>query len=124
MIIRIELPWPDPILSPNRREHTLQKQASKRRERDYAYYQAIRNRPRCGNIEGNLELNIILYPPDKRHRDVDNIFASLKPAIDGVCKGLEIDDSQFTDIYIAKRGIRNPGVVKLEIDKVKETGSQ
>ncbi len=41
------------------------------------------------------QLEIIVYPPDRRRRDMDNVEASLKSAIDGFCQQIDIDDSQI-----------------------------
>lgn len=40
------------------------------------------------------------YPPDKRRRDVDNLLASLKSALDGICDAWGIDDSRFRMIIL------------------------
>jgi len=44
---------------------------------------------------GSLRVTYHIYPPDLRHRDDDNIIASLKAYRDGVAKALMVDDKQF-----------------------------
>ena len=52
-------------------------------------------------LEGPLELEIELYPPDRRRRDVDN---SLKCLLDSLAHaGLYQDDSQIHKLTVTKR---------------------
>lgn len=45
-------------------------------------------------------LHIAFHPPDLRRRDIDNLLASLKSAIDGICDAWQIDDSRFRRIAL------------------------
>lgn len=48
---------------------------------------------RASKITGDLAANIVLYPPDKRRRDLDN---TMKAVLDGLQHaGAYDDDSQF-----------------------------
>ena len=40
-----------------------------------------------------LEMKILICPPDKRHRDDDNILTAFKSTRDGIFKALDMDDS-------------------------------
>lgn len=55
-----------------------------------------------GSIEDlpRISCKITFHPPDKRHRDLDNLLASCKPLIDGMCKKLKIDDRSLAPIEI------------------------
>lgn len=70
-------------------------------------------------IEENIKLSIILYPPDRRKRDIDNI---LKVLFDALQDALLIkDDSQIMELHITKQeGVLSPGLVLMEIQKQKE----
>ena len=45
-------------------------------------------------------ISLDFIPPDKRHRDLDNLLASSKQLLDGVAHGLGINDRQFRPITI------------------------
>lgn len=45
--------------------------------------------------EGRVHLWIDFYPPDKRHRDDDNMAAAFKSGRDGLADALKIDDKRF-----------------------------
>ncbi|HFP5147949.1 TPA: RusA family crossover junction endodeoxyribonuclease [Escherichia coli] len=52
------------------------------------------------NLSGRLAIRIIVEPPDKRRRDLDNI---LKAPLDALTHaGLLIDDEQFDEINIVR----------------------
>lgn len=88
------LPWPPKGLSPNSRTHWRAKAPIAK-----AYKQA------CWAL--TLEAGVVVpdspmlalwldfYPPDKRHRDDDNLIASFKHGRDGVALALGIDDKRF-----------------------------
>lgn len=51
-------------------------------------------------IRGRLSLSVLAHPPDKRRRDLDNLFKCLGDALQHA--GVVADDSQF-DSYSIKR---------------------
>ncbi|WP_106425826.1 RusA family crossover junction endodeoxyribonuclease, partial [Escherichia coli] len=58
------------------------------------------------NLSGRLAIKMIVEPPDKRRRDLDNL---LKAPLDALTHaGLLIDDEQFDEINIV-RGQVVPG---------------
>ena len=48
-----------------------------------------------------LEIEICLYPPDKRTRDIDN---SIKSCLDALCQAGVFDDDSQIDVLIVQRG--------------------
>lgn len=67
-------------------------------------------------IEDKIKLSIILYPPDKRKRDIDNILKVLFDALQDA--QLIKDDSQIIELNISKQeGVLSPGLVLMEIIK-------
>lgn len=88
------LPWPPSILSPNSRAHwSVKSKAAK----DY--------RATCGWLtkaekvvidwDGVVHMWITFYPPDKRHRDDDNLISAFKSGRDGIADALGINDKRF-----------------------------
>jgi crossover junction endodeoxyribonuclease RusA len=52
----------------------------------------------CKPLEGRLHFAALVYPPDKRKRDLDNI---LKAMFDALCKAnVFVDDSQIDSILL------------------------
>jgi crossover junction endodeoxyribonuclease RusA len=43
---------------------------------------------------------LVFYPPNKRKFDLDNMLATMKSGIDGMCTALKIDDNCFKKISI------------------------
>jgi crossover junction endodeoxyribonuclease RusA len=37
----------------------------------------------------------MFYPPDRRHRDMDNMFAAMKAGLDGLADALHFNDKGF-----------------------------
>ena len=96
MSLVVELPWPDPMLSPNKSKHWAKhnnaKQAAKQK--------AILLTPAKKLTGDRYPLDILFYPPDRRIRDLDNLLGSMKAALDGIAEKLGIDDRQFRPITI------------------------
>lgn len=45
--------------------------------------------------DGLIDVKVIFYPPNKRRRDMDNMLASIKAALDAVSEAWGVDDSRF-----------------------------
>lgn len=128
--MRIELPWPDARLNPNRSKGThwsvtanLRKEA---RERAFwiAREALVRNRHEGGGPYAggqSVALRITFVAPNKVARDLDNLLAALKPGLDGVADCLGTDDSKFEPITIHRAYGKAPGAVIVEVgDAVEE----
>ena len=50
--------------------------------------------------EGNIPLSLLFLSPDKRKRDLDNLLAASKAALDGIAQALGVDDKRFKPILI------------------------
>ena len=66
------LPWPPKELSPNASIHWAKKAKFKK----------------------------AFYPPDKRHRDADNMVAAIKSGLDGLADALMVNDRLFLPTFI------------------------
>ena len=64
-------------------------------------------------LTGRLRVNVDAYMPDKRVRDLDNIFKSLNDAMSHA--GVWADDSQIDDLRVVRRGVESPGRVVVSI---------
>jgi crossover junction endodeoxyribonuclease RusA len=100
-MIELELPFPPSVNHYYRRvgPRTLISREGRRfRERVCSLLAAIGVRP----LAGPLRLEIDVYPPDRRRRDVDNLQKGLLDALEH--GGLYRNDSQIADLRIKRRG--------------------
>ena len=111
----IELPWPPSILSPNNRSHWARKLGPKQSYRldcfmlTKGYLTSARHwRP---SPDCPLPVKITFCPPDRRHRDDDNMIASFKSGRDGMCDALGINDRLLRPEYHFSDPIRGGSVI-------------
>lgn len=86
----INLPWPHRDLSPNARVHWSKKSKQAKSARQMAWAEMISFKDK-----GDVHLGFFFYPPDRRRRDLDNMFAMCKPYIDGIADAIKIDDEHY-----------------------------
>ena len=93
----LTLPWPSKELNPNSSNHFHVK-AKKRAiyKNECFWLTKMANIPKSDYNE----MHIIFYKPNRRHMDLDNMLASMKSGLDGMCLALEIDDRCFKKITI------------------------
>lgn len=114
----IQLPWPPSILSPNNRSHWARKLAPKARYRLDCYmvtkgYLHTRRdwRP---SADCPLPLKITFSPPDRRHRDDDNMISSFKAGRDGMADALGVNDRLFRPEYHFAEPVKG-GLITVEL---------
>ncbi len=112
--LRIELPWPAAVLSPNGRVHWARKSKAVAKHREWAYIAAIAAMRQCGWPKGVLAADIrtTFIDPTPRRRDRDNHQSMNKSYLDGFADaGVIANDSGFVThpvefIVGPKRGVR------------------
>lgn len=62
-----------------------------------------------------LSVIVEAYPPDKRRRDVDNIFKCLLDSLQWA--DVYVDDSQIDKLYIERKEVWKPGKVIVFIEE-------
>lgn len=105
-MMRITLPWPHRKLSPNARAHWASVAPLKKKAREdatYATYEVMPHgvRETRGFYAGSdaIPVQVFFFPPDRRHRDDDNMIASFKAQRDGIADALGVDDRRFRPAY-------------------------
>ena len=88
-------PWPPRELSPNSRCHYMQKHKAAKAYRLDCFYLA-KEAGMAAPADGPVNLRIEFVPPDRRHRDWDNMLGSIKYLLDGLAEALKINDKRFT----------------------------
>lgn len=79
------------------------------------------------SLTGELEVSIIVYPPDKRRRDLDNICKALLDAMEHA--GIYENDNQISRLIVERGGKVDGGGVDVMIqprtvDRLKESDSE
>lgn len=110
----VTLPWPPTTLSPNSRAHWAAKaRAAKKYRRDCGY--ATVGARGGVSLPANIIMTVTFRPPNARPRDADNLLASIKSGIDGLCDALAINDRQFMQITVRFGEVAKGGAVVVEI---------
>ena len=110
----IKLPWPHKDLSPNARVNWRAKHRRRHAYRHTCSWACVEQRAR--KIEANGVSAVITFcPPDARRRDMDNMLASAKAAIDAVADAVGVDDSRWSLTLRNGEPVKN-GAVIIEVE--------
>ena len=95
------------------RRHYLTEKAKK-------YYWDVAHLLRAQNavwrLEGSIEVEVLVYPPDARKRDLDNVW---KVAADALTKGgLWVDDEIIHDLRLLKMKVDGTARIEVRIKSV------
>ena len=122
MTIKITLPFPNGKLSPNRVKgtHWTKTSAIKKDQFADAYmltHQAVANIQAADwtPLTGQIPLTVTFCEPDKRLRDLDNLLAAAKSAIDGIATALTVNDKNFSPITIKRGAVVKGGSMIVEV---------
>ena len=115
-MITIELPWPDKRLSPNSRCHWRAKAEAAALARVTARYATENDGWMNHSVDYLAQYKF--YPPDRRHRDIDNCLSMCKPYQDGVCESLEFDDSCIKRTVLEWGEVVKGGKVVLRLEEM------
>ena len=85
------LPWPPKDLSPNQRLHWSKVAKAKAAYRAACGWTAKEQGAQKIDA-GSLNVHLVFFPPDRRHRDRDNMLAAMKSGLDGLADVLGVDD--------------------------------
>lgn len=108
----VVLPWPPTGLNPNARLHHMALAKTKKAYKEACMWQAKADGVKPMTADA-LHLTITFVPPDRRHRDLDNMLSSIKAGLDGLRDVLGVDDSKWS-LTIQKADAIG-GMVKVEV---------
>jgi crossover junction endodeoxyribonuclease RusA len=111
--MKVTLPWPPSVLSPNARVHWTKKSKAAKSYKT-ACWALTKEARLVAPANGPIDLDIEFVPPDRRHRDLDNMLASIKHGLDGVALALGVNDRRFRLRLSVSEGIG--GMVKISLD--------
>ena len=117
--LRVILPWPQRVLSPNcRPPHWSVLAKAKRAYRAACHVEAMA----AGWSKGafaptdRLHVRLVFVPPDRRRRDMDNMIAAMKSGLDGLADALGVDDNRWT-LTCAIDEANIGGMVRVEVGR-------
>lgn len=120
-MLRVELPFPDSSLMPNRRlgKHWSATHAAKGSAFEAGYYlthEAMKRHTGTWHpTNGRVPVTLTFCPPDRRKRDLDGCLSAMKHALDGVAAALLMDDREFEPVTLKRGEPRKAGAVVLEV---------
>lgn len=118
-MITITLPFPPAELNPNRKNGRAWgvTHALKTRYLGDCRVLTLQAMGKWVPPVGKLALEITFVQPDKRRRDMDNLFAAMKSGLDGISQALGVDDQHFDPVTIRREFGTKPGEVRVVIQK-------
>ena len=116
--MRLELPWPPSILSPNRIAHWRVKAKAKAKYKSDCYYLCVSQE--FEDDGQNIPIKIIFHPPTKRSFDLDNRIAAMKSGIDGVAEAFGVNDKRFRPMTADIGEVVKGGMVVLILNEGEE----
>ena len=113
-MLEITLPWPPKELSPNARLHWAKKSKAAKSYKRVCWALAVQAGAKTGiPWDGDIHLWIDFYPPDRRHRDDDNMISAFKSGRDGLAQALGVNDKRFRTHPYVKSEIG--GMIKIRL---------
>lgn len=117
-MLKLEIPWPDAVMSPNARVHFMALHRSRKiaKAEGFAYTKALMGPLRIphGSWRGPIDVVMTFHPSANRAFDLDNALSRCKGHLDGIALALGVDDSTFT--FRLARGERsNPPRVSVAL---------
>jgi len=94
------LPWFDAALMPNKKNGRHWGATSDIKANYKMACKLIADKDDKPNPDKNIYLIVGFVPPDRRHRDLDNMLAAIKPLLDGVAIAWGVDDRKFRPMQL------------------------
>lgn len=118
--MKVVLPWPHKDLSPNARVPWRRRADLARQAKEHAHWTTREQlgpslKQAADRMQRPLCLTVTFLAPNARRCDRDNLLASCKSAIDGMCAALGIDDAEFAAVTACTGEPTAGGAVLMEI---------
>ena len=108
------LPWPPTKLSPNARLHHMAHFRLRKAYRRACWATALQQGAKPIDAD-RIAVHLTFIPPDRRHRDWDNLVASMKSGLDGLADAIGVDDSRWRLSFEVARG-QIGGMVRVRVE--------
>lgn len=67
-------------------------------------------------LEGRLKVQVLLFPPDRRKRDLDNSLKALVDSLEGA--GVFVNDSQIDELIIKRMEVTSGGIAEVTVTEL------
>lgn len=119
----LELSWPVSELMQNRSDghhwtFAADAKANYRREGYLSTLSAINESSFDARERDNYRVVMVFDAPDNRRRDVSNLHAAMKSALDGIAAAMGVDDSHFVEHTQRKGGVVERGRVSITVERM------
>lgn len=115
--MRVELPFPDRQLSPNRHASWRAKESARKDAKETSrILTRLALEDQAFFAARSYALHIVFHPKDRHRRDLDNLIAASKHYQDGFCEALGIDDSQIRRVLLEWDNPVKGGMMIFEIN--------
>lgn len=112
--MQVIFPWPPKEVSPNKRLYWSVVARAKKSYRQICWALALEAKIKVSTTgEEPILLGVTFFQPDRRHRDEDNMIASMKSGLDGLADALKVNDKRFKCAWTFSDEIK--GQVKVEL---------
>lgn len=115
--IRLTLPWPptaNNLYATVRTRSGVERRVLTGEGRNYRRaVHWLARKARTSTILGCVLVEVTAFPPDRRRRDIDNLFKAPLDALKFA--GIYIDDSYIDDLHIVRGPVRGEGSIEIEI---------
>lgn len=111
-MISLDLPWPPSVNMYWRRRGAQYFISSEGQAFRTQVCWTVRARGLIAPLTGDLQMSLVLLPPDNRRRDLDNVLKALFDALGKA--GVYHDDSQVRRLYVEHVSLTG-GVVKVNV---------
>jgi crossover junction endodeoxyribonuclease RusA len=109
--VSIELPWPDPRLSPNARVYHFERARAAKADRKVAWGLTLKALKGWTPPWQSVALHWDFHPKTRNLPDGDNAQSACKAFRDGIADALGIDDSKFTTTYSISEPVKGGAVI-------------
>ena len=116
MIISLTLPWPPTVNTYYRNVGGMMKISEKGRAYRKAVADQVMIQRGAKGLTDRLNVTIVAHVPDKRKRDLDNLFKAILDSLTHA--GVWADDSQIDELSISRAPIG--GMVNVKIKAILE----
>jgi len=118
--ITLDLPFPERALNPNNSSqfHWGVRHRASQAAKEAGWWLA-KESGHMLDPEKKYRVDMVFYPPDRRKYDLDNMSASMKHYLDGMCQAMGIDDRNIKPVpdwgRVEKGGRTAITITELEI---------
>ena len=115
-VLEVALPWPPSVNHYWAARGNARYLSPRARAWHQEAWAILRGAWRGKPMRGEVAVLLVLHPPDRRRRDLDNTLKAVLDAL--VHAGVLQDDSQVAELHAVRREARRPGGVLVRVEEL------